>query len=112
MLNRGIVTWGQKGVDDVSELLACLLILFSQEDGAHFSYKVGQLFEGWRLVIRDHWSMNYIVMFFRFILWRYLESQVLPSEAKKGLFTGALEMVGVARQILRVEQYCMVKSEI
>ena len=101
-LNRDIVTWGQKGVDDVSELLACLLILFSQEDGAHFSYKVGQLFEGWRLVIRDHWSMNYIVMFFRFILWRYLES--LPWEAKEELFMGALEMLGVARQIWRVEQ--------
>ena len=53
VLIRGIVTWGQKGVDDVSELLACLLILFSQEDGAHFSYKVGQLFEGWRSVKRE-----------------------------------------------------------
>ena len=33
VLNRGMVTWGQKGVDDVSELMACLLILFSQQDG-------------------------------------------------------------------------------
>ena len=51
-LNREIVTWGQKGVDDVSELLSCLLILFSQEDGPFFSSRIGQLFEGWRLFSR------------------------------------------------------------
>ena len=48
VLDREIVTWGQKGLDDVSELLACLLILFSQEDGPFFSSRIGHLFEGWR----------------------------------------------------------------
>ena len=48
VLDREIVTWGQKGLDDVSELLACLLILFSQEDGPFFSCRIGHLFEGWR----------------------------------------------------------------
>ena len=47
-LSREIVTWGQMGVDDVSKLLTCLLILFSQEDGPLFSSRVGKLFDGWR----------------------------------------------------------------
>ena len=47
-LNREIVTWGQMGVDEVSELLTCLLILFSQEDGPFFSSRIEQLFDGWR----------------------------------------------------------------
>jgi hypothetical protein len=48
-LNREIVTWGQRGVNEVSGLLTCLLILFSQEEGTFYSNKIGQLFEGWRL---------------------------------------------------------------
>ena len=46
-------------------------------------------------------------MYFRFILWKYLESQVLPWETKEELFKGALEMAGIARQIWRIEQYCI-----
>ena len=48
-LNRDIVTWGQKGLDEVSELLVCLLLLFSQEDGEEFSTNIGQLHDRWRL---------------------------------------------------------------
>ena len=48
VLNKEIVTWGKMGLDEVSEVLACLLILFSQEDGPYFSSRIGQLFEGWR----------------------------------------------------------------
>ena len=52
-LDRRIVSWGHLGVDDVSELLVCLLILFSQEDGEHHSQAVHNIFQGWRLV-RTH----------------------------------------------------------
>ena len=100
-LDKEIVTWGQKGVDDVSELLACLLILFSQEAGDSFSNRIGQIFEGWRSV-REHWRIIFHLLGFRFILWRYLESQLLPWEAKVGLFQGALEMVGIARKIWNI----------
>ena len=48
VLSREIVTWGKIGLDEVSEVLACLLILFSQEDGPFFSSRIGQLFQGWR----------------------------------------------------------------
>jgi len=88
-LNRDIVTWGQKGLDEVSELLVCLLLLFSQEDGEEFSIKIGQLHDRWRC-----------------ILWRYLESLELQKDIKIELFNGALSMVEVTKQIWTIEQYC------
>ena len=63
-LYKEIVTWGQKGVDDVSELLACLLILFSQEAGDSFSNRIGQIFEGWRSV-REHWRIIFHLLGFQ-----------------------------------------------
>ena len=48
VLSREIVTWGKMGVDEVSELLTFLLILFSQKDGPFFSSRIGKLFQGWR----------------------------------------------------------------
>ena len=52
VLSREIVRWSQWGVDDVAEILTCLLILFSQQDGAHFSNKIGQIFDCWRWIIK------------------------------------------------------------
>ena len=63
-LDKEIVTWGRKGVDDVSELLACLLILFSQEAGESFSNRIGQIFEGWRSV-KDDWRTIFHIVGFK-----------------------------------------------
>eukprot|EP00092_Neocalanus_flemingeri_P083078 GFUD01104225.1.p1 GENE.GFUD01104225.1~~GFUD01104225.1.p1 ORF type:complete len:388 (+),score=81.38 GFUD01104225.1:95-1258(+) len=90
VLSRKIVTWGKKGVDDISELLTCLLILFSQEPGGQFSRKIGQLYDCWR-----------------FVLWSYLDSQDLVQDTKQELFNGALSMVGITKEIWRIEQNCL-----
>jgi len=90
LLNKEIVTWGQKGLDDVSELLVCLLILFSQEVGGQFSKKIGHFHDKWR-----------------FVLWSYLMGQNLMEETKNELYKGALSMCGITKQIWKIEQNCI-----
>jgi len=92
-LNRDIVTWGQKGLDKVSEILVCLILLFSQEDGEEFSTNIGQLHDRWR-----------------FILWRYLETGAMQEDTKIDLFNGALSMVDITKQIWTIEQNCAHKD--
>ena len=47
-------------MNEVSGLLTCLLILFSQEEGTFYSNKIGQLFEGWRLDNRHALKVDFI----------------------------------------------------
>ena len=47
-LSSEIVSWGKKGVDSISELLTCLLILFSQEEGGAYSRNLWFLFDSFR----------------------------------------------------------------
>ena len=104
VLNRDIVTWGQKGLDDVSEVLTCLLILFSQEPGGQFSMKIGHLHDCWRLIESNQGRNSDQYVCFRLILWRYLDCQDLLQETKDELFMGALSMVGITKQIWRIDQ--------
>ena len=104
VLNRDIVTWGQKGLDDVSEVLTCLLILFSQEPGGQFSMKIGHLHDCWRSIESNQGRNSDQYVCFRLILWRYLDCQDLLQETKDELFMGALSMVGITKQIWGIDQ--------
>jgi len=78
-LNTKILAWGRQGMDDISEILVCLMLLFSQDEQLG-SKKIKSVAERWR-----------------FLLWQYLRSRSLPQDAKERLFSGAEQMVVLVR---------------
>ena len=111
VLHKEISAWGQKGLDDVSELLVCLLILFSQDQGGQFSKKIGQLHDCLRYVMSALSGQNNEYKCFRFVLWSYIDSQNFLWNTKEELFNGAFRMAEITKKILRIEENFLINVE-
>ena len=92
-LMQQIANWANFYLDDIIEILVCLLIFFKQDQGT--SNNIDQIGTMWRW----KWTNNYKILskdlFYSSALYRYIESLTFEENTKREVYNEAINIVNM-----------------